>query len=89
MKQTCLSIRRHNKSSFNSITCLGRRALSGFSFAGVKKLDDIMKVDLIKEKTKAEVSDIWLTYHEEKERVYGDIMSGKDGMKLMDRAEKK
>ena len=63
--------------------------MSGFSFAGAKKLEDIMKIDLIESKTKAEVSDIWLTYHEEKERVHGDILNGKDGLDILDRAQKK
>ena len=48
-----------------------------------------MKIDLIESKTKAEVSDIWLTYHEEKERVHGDILNGKDGLDILDRAQKK
>lgn len=63
--------------------------MSGFSFAGAKKLEDVIKLDLIQDKSKAEVSDIWLTYHEEKERVHGDILSGKDGLSILDRAEKK
>ena len=65
------------------------RTMSGFSFAGAKNLEDILKLDLIEDKSKAEVSDIWLTYHEERERVHGDILSGKDGLKILDRAEKK
>lgn len=63
--------------------------MSGFSFAGAKKLEDVIKLDLIQDKSKAEVSDIWLTYHEDKERVHGDILSGKDGLSILDRAEKK
>ena len=42
-----------------------RRTLS-FSFAGPRKLDDVIKKDLIEEKSGAEVADIWYTYHETK-----------------------
>lgn len=40
---------------------------TNFSFAGPRKLDEIMKVELLKEKSKSEISDIWLSYHESKE----------------------
>lgn len=41
------------------------RSLS-FSFAGPRKLDDIIKTDLLKDKTSVEISDIWYRYHEDK-----------------------
>ena len=40
-----------------------------FSFAGPKKLEDIIKKDLVEDKTGAEVADIWHQYHENKVRV--------------------
>ena len=86
IKQTFPYLRRRKPSTFNN--GLGRR-LSGFSFAGAKKLDDILKVDLIKDMTKAKISDIWLTYQEKKERVYRDIISGKNEAKILDRTERK
>jgi len=65
-----------------------RRHLSGFSFAGPRKLEEIMKTELIEGKNKAEISDIWLSYHEDKERVHGTIVSGKQGKLILERAGK-
>ena len=45
----------------------GIRQLS-FTFAGPRSLDDILKKDLVKEKTGSEVAEIWFDYHEEKVR---------------------
>ena len=64
------------------------RRLSGFSFAGPRKLEEIMKTELLEDKTKAEVSDIWMTYHESKERVHGTTVPGDVGKNIIDRAEK-
>ncbi len=47
-----------------------------------------MKTELIEGKTKAEISDIWMTYHESKERVHGSIASGEEGKLIVERAEK-
>lgn len=41
-----------------------RRSFS-FSFVGPRKLEDIIKKDLIKDKEGTEIADIWFTYHEE------------------------
>jgi hypothetical protein len=65
-----------------------RRHFSGFSFAGPRKLDEIMKTEMIEGKNKAEISDIWMSYHEEKERIYGTIVSGKQGKLILERAAK-
>mmetsp|Transcript_22901 Transcript_22901/g.28862 ORF Transcript_22901/g.28862 Transcript_22901/m.28862 type:complete len:186 (-) Transcript_22901:156-713(-) len=62
--------------------------MSGFSFAGPRSLNEIMKTDLLEGKTKAEISEIWMTYHEGKERVHGAILKGCDGVKILERAEK-
>jgi hypothetical protein len=64
------------------------RHLSGFSFAGPRKLDEIMKIDLIEGKSKAEVSDLWMTYHENKEHVHGCFLSGDEGRTILSRAHK-
>ncbi len=64
------------------------RFMSGFSFAGPRSLHEIMKTELLEGKTKAEISEIWMTYHEEKERVHGAILKGSDGVKILERAEK-
>mmetsp|Transcript_52007 Transcript_52007/g.52995 ORF Transcript_52007/g.52995 Transcript_52007/m.52995 type:complete len:82 (+) Transcript_52007:68-313(+) len=42
-----------------------RRRFS-FSFAGPKKLHEILKKELIQDKTRTEISDLWYTYHENK-----------------------
>lgn len=39
---------------------------SSFSFAGPRKLNDILKQDMIADKTGAEVSELWHLYHESK-----------------------
>ena len=62
--------------------------MSGFSFAGPQKLDEIMKTELLEDKTKSEISDIWMAYHEEKERVHGTIVSGEEGKLILERAGK-
>jgi hypothetical protein len=41
-----------------------------FSFAGPRKLDDIIKRDTLEMKSTLEIEDIWLTYHENKVRVW-------------------
>ena len=58
-----------------------------FSFAGARNLEEIVKKELLEDKTAAEVSDIWYTYHEEKENVHGIILSGSDGEKVLKRAK--
>jgi hypothetical protein len=68
-------------------TLISSRHMS-FSFAGPRKLDEVMKTDLIEVKDKIEISDIWLTYHESKERVVGSVVSGEKGKLIVERAEK-
>ena len=60
----------------------------GFSFAGPRKLEEVLKTELIEGKNKAEISDIWMTYHENKERVHGCIASGEQGKLILERAGK-
>jgi len=59
-----------------------------FSFAGARNLDEIVKKDLLEGKTAAEVSDIWYSYHEERDNVHGIILSGTDGETVLSRAAK-
>jgi hypothetical protein len=40
-----------------------------FTFAGPRTLDEIIKKDLVEDKTGAEVADVWYTYHETKVRI--------------------
>lgn len=74
----------HCKTSYN----VASRYMSGFSFAGPRTLDEIIKKDLIEEKNKAEISDIWMTYHEDKEHVHGAILKGEEGRMILERADK-
>ena len=62
--------------------------MSGFSFAGPQKLDEIMKTELLEDKSKAEVSDLWMTYHENKKGVRGGFLNGKEGKAVLERAKK-
>jgi len=61
-----------------------------FSFAGPRKLSDVMKIDsVVKEtKTSEEIRDMWLAYHDAKEDVLGLCMDGKDGELVLRRASK-
>lgn len=59
---------------------------SNFSFAGPRKLSDILKTELLQDKSAIEVSDMWMTYHEGKENVHGIVMDGKKGRSLLSRA---
>ena len=63
-----------------------RRLFSGFSFAGPKKLHDILKKELIEDKTRTEISDLWFTYHESKENIIGLVLDGKEVVNLLPRA---
>jgi hypothetical protein len=63
----------------------GKRYLS-FSFAGPRTLDEILKKDLVAEKTGSEVSDLWYSYHDGKEDVIGLTLKGPDGRKIVERA---
>ena len=59
---------------------------NNFSFAGPRKLDEILKTELIKDKSKAEVSDLWMTYHESKENVFGSVIPKDKGEIILRRA---
>ncbi|KAL3922971.1 MAG: hypothetical protein SGILL_001919 [Bacillariaceae sp.] len=57
-----------------------------FSFAGPKVLDDILKKDLVDDKSATEISDMWYSYHEGKENVHGIVLGGKAAAPLLERA---
>ena len=60
---------------------------TNFSFAGPRKLEDILKTELIQDKSKAEVTDIWMTYHEQKEGVFGSVIPKTKGETVLKRAQ--
>ena len=56
-----------------------------FSFAGPKNLEDILKKELVQDKSRSEVADIWYTYHEGKENVHGLVLKGEDSHQILSR----
>lgn len=84
-----LQLSTTKSTKFATTTTTNRiRTLSGFSFAGPQKLEEVMKMELMEDKSKAEVSDIWMTYHENKKGVRGGFLNGKEGVAVLERAEK-
>lgn len=59
---------------------------SNFSYAGPRKLDDILKTELLQDKSVTEISDLWMTYHEGKDNVHGIVMEGEKGKRLLAKA---
>lgn len=59
-----------------------------FSYAGPRKLDDVIKTELLTNKTGSEIADIWYSYHEGKENVVGLVMKGAEGKLVLRRAAK-
>lgn len=57
-----------------------------FSFAGPKELNDILKKELVQDKPRSEVADIWYSYHEEKDNVHGLVLNGEDASNVLSRA---
>ena len=43
--------------------------LFSFNFAGPRRLEDILKKELVEDKSATEVADMWYTYHENKVRM--------------------
>jgi hypothetical protein len=62
------------------------RQLSGFSFVGPKSLNDILKQEKVSNLSKADVMDLWISYHENKEGVHGAVLERKQGTALVQRA---
>mmetsp|Transcript_40789 Transcript_40789/g.74657 ORF Transcript_40789/g.74657 Transcript_40789/m.74657 type:complete len:324 (-) Transcript_40789:89-1060(-) len=59
---------------------------TNFSYAGPKKLSDVLKTELLDEKSAAEISDLWMTYHEGKENVHGLTLDAAKGKTVLSRA---
>jgi len=62
-----------------------KRALS-FSFAGPRKLDEIMKLEMVEDKSSKDVEDLWLSFHEGRERTHGLVLNGKRCRSVLARA---
>jgi ATP synthase F1 complex assembly factor 1 len=54
---------------------------------GGRKLDEIVKLDLLKGKSQDEVELIWKEYHKELKNTVGTVLSGEDGFKVLSRAQ--
>ena len=63
-----------------------RRTLTSFTFAGPRNLDDIVKKELLQNKTSAEIADIWYTYHKTKAQAHGLVLTGDQGKSVLSRA---
>jgi len=74
------------KCQLSKPTATQTRRRFSFSFAGPKKLNDILNKELIQDKTRTEISDLWYTYHENKENVIGLVLDGKEGDNILPRA---
>jgi len=48
-----------------------------------------MKTELLEGKSKVEVSDMWASYHENKQDVFGSTLDVNNSVKVIDRAEKR
>jgi len=60
----------------------------GNSFCwGGRKLDEIVKLDLLMGKGQNEVELIWKEYHKGLTNTVGSVLSGEDGMKVLSRAQ--
>ncbi|KAL7580074.1 hypothetical protein ACA910_005059 [Epithemia clementina (nom. ined.)] len=57
-----------------------------FSFAGPKRLNDVIKAELVQDMTGNEVADLWYSYHETKDSVFGIVLKGEDGKTVLSRA---
>jgi hypothetical protein len=68
------------------VTTSSLQIRSNFSYAGPRKLQDILKTELIEGKTKSEIQDLWLTYHEGKEKIHGLSLDGAKAKTVLSRA---
>eukprot|EP00571_Detonula_confervacea_P002067 CAMPEP_0172324518 /NCGR_PEP_ID=MMETSP1058-20130122/51563_1 /TAXON_ID=83371 /ORGANISM="Detonula confervacea, Strain CCMP 353" /LENGTH=302 /DNA_ID=CAMNT_0013040813 /DNA_START=86 /DNA_END=994 /DNA_ORIENTATION=+ len=59
---------------------------TNFSYAGPRKLSDVLKTELLEGKSHAEICDMWMTYHEGKEKVHGLLLDEAKGKSILARA---
>lgn len=74
------------KRQLSPTASLSERCFS-FSFAGPKKLHDILKKELVEDKTRTEISEMWYSYHEGKDNVHGLVFKGKETESILTRAK--
>jgi ATP11 protein len=61
--------------------------MCSFSFAGPKTLEDIVKMELLDDKSVEEIEKIWKLYHQDKENVLGMTLPGTAGADIVARAK--
>lgn len=59
---------------------------TNFNYAGPRKLSDVLKVEMFDDKSSSEISDMWMTYHEGKEKVHGLTVDKTKGGSILARA---
>ena len=59
---------------------------TNFTYAGPRKLSEIMKLSLLNDMSPSEIADIWQTYHDDKEQVHGLSVDSVKGRSILARA---
>lgn len=59
---------------------------TNFTYAGPRKLSEIMKLSLLNDMSPSEITDIWQTYHDDKEQVHGLSVDSVKGRSILARA---
>jgi hypothetical protein len=57
-----------------------------FNFIGPKILDEILKKELVEDKSREEVASLWSSFHEGKKNVHGLVLKGEESKQLLSRA---
>ena len=69
-----------------ALQAISRKRYLSFTFAGPRQLEEILKKDMVQDKSGTEVSDLWYSYHDQKDGVIGLSIKGDDGKRIVDRA---
>jgi len=57
-----------------------------FSYAGPRRLSDILKTELLADKSAVEISALWTAYHDKKDNVHGLTLNAAQGKSVLSRA---
>jgi hypothetical protein len=58
-------------------------SMFSLTFSSLRNLNDIVKKELLENKTPAEIADIWYTYHETKGHAHGLVLTGTQGKSII------
>lgn len=75
-----VATRTLKRSGSSMQTC---HTMSSLTFSSLRNLNDIVKKELLENKTPAEIADIWYTYHETKDHVHGLVLTGTQGKSII------